>query len=142
MPAKPQPLRTTEPVKRPPGIPDGLWSFPRNLAEEANARGWSQKFVAEQAGVTQPTVSRWLRYEIDGLKVGDVLKLEHALGLAHGTLTLPTTALRQRRSDVDVETHESLSPEQVRSVLILADKLRGKPLRQPRRGARAKRDHA
>lgn len=63
MPARPLPLKAKEP-KRPPGIPDGLWYFPRNLADHANARGLSQKQIAKMAGVKQSTISRWLAYEI------------------------------------------------------------------------------
>jgi transcriptional regulator with XRE-family HTH domain len=144
VPAKPLPLRPIEPAKRPTDIPDGLWSFPRNLADEANARGWSQADVAKHAGVTQPTISRWMRYEIEGLKVADVLRIERAMGLPHGELTIAAATIRSRGRDsgLAVETHDSLPPEAVERVLALADELRRKALGKPRRGARPKRDHA
>lgn len=139
MPAKPQPLRPIEP-KRPPEIPEGLWSFPRNLADEANARGWSQEQLAEKIGVAQSTVSRWMHYDIDGLKVRDVLRIERAMELGHGELTLPTTVLRARHRNVDVKVHDSLPPAAADKVRRLAGELAGKHVAQPRRGARAKRD--
>ncbi len=91
MPARPLPLKAKEPQKRPPGLPDGLWRFPRNLADWANELDWSQAGVAKAAGVTQPTVSRWLGYDdgaLGSLSVAVILRLEHAMGLPHGTLTL------------------------------------------------------
>ncbi len=92
MPARPLPLRPKEPPKRPPGIPDGLWNFPRNLAAFANARKLSQASVAEMAGVSVSSISRWLSYDIEGLPVWSVMQLEREMGLAHGTLTLPPEA--------------------------------------------------
>ena len=88
MPARPLPLRAKEP-KRPPGIPDGLWYFPRNLADHANARGLSQKQIAAMAGVKQSSVSRWLAYEIASLPIRYVMALEEGMGLEHGVLTRP-----------------------------------------------------
>lgn len=88
MPARPLPLKAKEP-KRPPGIPDGLWFFPRNLADHANARGLSQKEIAAMAGVRQSSVSRWLAYEVANLPVRYTMALEDAMGLAHGVLTSP-----------------------------------------------------
>lgn len=113
MPARPRQLLPKEPPTRPPGIPDGLWSFPRNVAEEARARGWYQADVAKHAGVSQSTVSRWMNYRgIEGWKIVDILRLEEAMGLAHGDLTLSSTALRalRRERPIHTVTHESVSP--------------------------------
>lgn len=93
MPAHALPLRPREPAKRSPGIPDGLWYFPRNMADHANARGLSQKQIAAMAGVKQSSISRWLSYEIDSLQVRHVMALEEGMGLEHGTLTKPPVVL-------------------------------------------------
>ena len=95
MPARPLPLRPKEPAKRPPGIPDELWNFPRNLAAFANARKLSPAEVAEMAGVSPSTISRWLSYDIEGLPVWGVIALEKGMGLPHGTLTLPPEAFAE-----------------------------------------------
>lgn len=95
MPARPQPLVAHEPKKRPPGIPDGLWYFPRNLADHGNARDLGQQALAKMAGVQQSTISRWLRYEIESLQIRYVMALEEGMGLEHGELTRPPAAFRQ-----------------------------------------------
>lgn len=95
MPARPQPLAAVEPKKRPPDIPDGLWFFPRNMADYANSRGFSQEQVAAIAGVSQSTISRWLHYGIESLQVRHVMALERGMGLEHGTLTRPPAAFQQ-----------------------------------------------
>ncbi len=95
MPAHPLPLRPKEPSKRPPGIPDGLWNFPRNLAAFANSRKLSQADVAKMAGVSTSSISRWLSYDIEGLPVWSVLALENGMGLEHGSLTLPPEAFAE-----------------------------------------------
>lgn len=100
MPAHPLPLRAKEPAKRPKGIPDGLWYFPRNLSDHANAAGFSPKQVATLAGVSAPTVSRWLSYDEDSLGALSllvVLRLEEAMGLQQGTLQAPPAPFVARR---------------------------------------------
>ena len=100
MPAHALPLRPKEPAKRPAGIPDELWYFPRNLADYANAKGLSPKQVAAIAGVSPPTVSRWLDYKIDSLAAVSVLavaSLEHGMDLERGTLTRPPVAIAEKR---------------------------------------------
>lgn len=92
MPARPLPLRPKEPHKRPPGIPDGLWNFPRNLAAFANSNKLSPAEIAEMAGVSPSTISRWLSYDIEGLPLMGVLKLEQGMHLPHGALSLPPEA--------------------------------------------------
>lgn len=90
MPAHALPLKANEPKKRPPDVPDGLWMFPRNLADWGNDRGLSQNDLAAAAGVVQSSVSRWLNYDeasLRNLTVSVVLRLERALKLPHGTLT-------------------------------------------------------
>ncbi len=87
MPAKPSPLKAKEPKERPEDVSDGLWQFPRNLAEWANAKGKSQGEVATMAGVSQSTVSRWLSYQgLSGVYANNIVRLEAGLGLAPGTL--------------------------------------------------------
>jgi hypothetical protein len=95
MPAHPQPLIAHEPKKRTADIPDGLWYFPRNLADYGNAKQLSQEQLAAMAGVGQSTISRWLHYNIDALQVRHVMALEHGMGLEHGTLTKPPAAFMQ-----------------------------------------------
>ena len=95
MPAHPLPLRPKEPAKRPKGIPDGLWNFPRNLAAFANSKKLSQADVAKIAGVSPSSISRWLSYDIEGLPVWSVMALEDGMGLPHGTLTLPPEAFAE-----------------------------------------------
>ncbi len=92
MPARPQVLKAVEPKTRPPDIPDGLWFFPRNLADYGNASGLSQEQLAAIANVTQSTISRWLHYAIESLQVRHVMALERGMKLPHGTLTLPPEA--------------------------------------------------
>jgi transcriptional regulator with XRE-family HTH domain len=94
MPARPQPLVAHEPKKRLP-VPDGLWYFPRNLADYGNAKGLSQEELAAMVGVAQSTISRWLHYGIESLQVRHVMMLEDGMGLEHGTLTKPPAAFLQ-----------------------------------------------
>jgi transcriptional regulator with XRE-family HTH domain len=73
-------------------MPEGIWRFPMNLADEANVRGESQKRVAEITGVSQPTVSRWLAYNEASLRellALNVVLLENEWGLAPGALLMP-----------------------------------------------------
>jgi transcriptional regulator with XRE-family HTH domain len=111
VPARPKPLTPVEPRKRAPGVPDGLWSFPRNLADEANARDLTQKDLAELAGVSQSMISRWMHYEVENLKTWTVLKLEGGMRLAHGELTLPPRLRRNRSTSVELHYESDKEPD-------------------------------
>jgi transcriptional regulator with XRE-family HTH domain len=111
VPARPKPLTPVEPRKRAPGVPDGLWSFPRNLADEANARDLTQKDLAELAGVSQSMISRWMHYEVENLKALTVLKLEGGMQLAHGELTLSPRLRRKRSSSVELHYESDKDPD-------------------------------
>jgi hypothetical protein len=92
MPAHALPLRPKEPTKRPPGIPDGLWYFPRNLADHANARKLSPEMLAAMAGISKSKITRWMQYNPGSLRelgFAEVWALEDGMGLERGTLTSP-----------------------------------------------------
>ena len=100
MPAHPMPLKPKEPAKRAPGIHDGLWYFPRNLADQANARGLSAAQIAAMAGVSPSKVSRWMSYNTGSLlelKLSEVMALEAGMELPHGTLSLPPVPFVAKR---------------------------------------------
>jgi hypothetical protein len=91
MPAHALPLRPQEP-KRPKGIPDGVWYFPRNLADHANARNLSPENLAAMAGISPSKITRWMQYNAGSLRklsFVEVWALEDGMGLERGTLTLP-----------------------------------------------------
>jgi hypothetical protein len=91
MPAHAMPLRPQEP-KRPKGIPDGIWYFPRNLADNANARGLSPENLAAMAGISPSKITRWMQYNAGSLRklsFVEVWALEDGMGLERGALTLP-----------------------------------------------------
>lgn len=92
MPAHALALRPKEPQKRPPGIPDGIWYFPRNLADHANARKISPKELAKMAGISPSKITRWMQYNEGSLRsLGflEVWALEDAMGLPRDALTTP-----------------------------------------------------
>lgn len=92
MPAHAMPLRPKEPAKRPAGIPDGLWYFPRNLADHANARKLSPEQLAVMAGCSKSKITRWMQYSEGSLRelaFAEVWSLEDGMGLDRGTLTNP-----------------------------------------------------
>jgi len=95
MPAHALPLRPREPQRRPLGIPDGVWYFPRNLADHANARKLSPEALAEMGGSPKPTITRWMQYNAGSLKelaIVEVWALEDGMGLERGALTRPPAA--------------------------------------------------
>lgn len=129
MPPRPLLLKAIEPPERPEGIPDGMWAFPRNLADEGNRLGWGQEEVGERAGVSQSTVARWLRYEgIAGIPCMTIMLLEQAMGLPHGALTLSPQDLRR----ILIEAHPSLvATAAARFEAAVAGEDLGKPTEKP-----------
>lgn len=89
MPPRPLPLVAVPPSSRPKEVDPLLWAFPQRLADAANQRGIGQQALAKSAGIAQSTISRWLHYQVEGLRVCDLLAVERALSLPSGWLIQP-----------------------------------------------------
>ncbi len=86
---------------RPNDVPEGLWLAPVRIAGHGRERNLGRQEIAELAGVSASTVSRWISRKISP-DAASLSRLELGLKLPAGALTADPTQLGNTASPISV----------------------------------------